>query len=69
MYKITIEKIEDKVETEEVYVTESDRTPEHPGSYQQAAVNKTVRTEMYSQRVETIDLGAVINAVNKEQKV
>lgn len=62
MYKVVIHKIETKSIVESVYVPDSGA--DGKGAYQRMAVDKAVEREIFQQTIDSLDLTAVIRAVN-----
>lgn len=65
-YKITIHKIDEKKVFEEVYVSEEDRTSDHPETYKTVERTKEVTEQIYEQTAEgNISLKKIIDAFNE----
>lgn len=68
-YQITIKQVtREQVKTREYKTTGKDEKGEPTYGYVTDEKTEDVSREVYTQRVEELDLVAVINAVNKETK-
>lgn len=67
-YKITIEETtREQVKTREYQVVGEDENGENKWGHADKETTQDITREVYSQRVDTLDLVAVINAVNKKE--
>lgn len=66
-YTIRITKIEPQEVIKEVYVSEDERTKDHPESYRSVRTSENVSEDLYEQTIDIVsfDLKAVIDAFNQ----